>query len=67
MTFIIQAYQNFIRWIFECKKWNEKGHFNLFLSILMISLYAKHKANLLPISPILILLLNLQQNKRDIV
>ena len=60
MTFIIQAYQNFIRWIFECKKWNEKGHFNLFLSISMISLYTKHKANLLPIFPILILLLTLQ-------
>lgn len=35
------------------------------MSILTISLYAKHKANLLPISPILILLLNIHQNSSN--
>jgi len=37
----------------------QKGLFTPFLSISIISLYAKHKANLPPISPFLILIYNL--------
>ena len=62
MISITQAFKNFNLLKIKCKKWKEKGHFTPFLSILTISLYAKHKANLLPISPILILLLTLQKS-----
>ena len=59
IIFDIQPYEKFLEKNFESVLGTQKGLFTPFLSISIISLYAKHKANLPPISPFLILIYNL--------